>query len=256
MGVGVKLQPTTARQGLLWVRQGIATFWRQPIAMAGMFFMFLGLMTLASMLPLVGGTLALVLFPSGSLGLMAATQEATQGRFPKPKWLIAGWTGGTALRQQMLILGVLYTLDFVLVLLLSALADGGEFARLYLWGGQLNNELLEQPGFQEAIWLAMLFYLPLSALFWHAPALVYWHGVPAIKSLFFSITACLTNWKAMLVYMACWSVVYAAVGLALMIAASLLGDSSAIGAVLVPTMLMLTAMFFTSAYFTFKDCFE
>jgi hypothetical protein len=255
MDTDLKLQLTPARQGVLWVRLGIATFWRQPIAMAGMFFMFLGLMTLASMLPWVGGVLALMLFPSGSLGLMAATQEATQGRFPKPKWLMAGWTGGAVLRQQMLILGALYALGFVLVLLLSALADSGEFARLYLLGGRLDNEVMEQPGFQAAIWLAMLFYLPLSALFWHAPALVFWHGVPAFKSLFFSITACLTNWKAMLVYMVCWSALYATTGLALMIAASLMGDSSAVGAALVPIMLMLTAMFFGSAYFTYRDSF-
>ena len=60
MEAGMKLQITTGRQGLLWVRQGIATFWRQPIAMAGMFFMFLGLMTLASMLPLVALVVGLV----------------------------------------------------------------------------------------------------------------------------------------------------------------------------------------------------
>jgi hypothetical protein len=224
--------------------------------MAGMFFMFLGLMTLVSMLPLVGGALALMWFPSGSLGLMAATQEVMHGRFPRPKWLLAGWTGGSALRQQMFVLGVLYTLGFVLVLILSALADGGEFARLYLLGGRLDQGVIEQPGFQAAIWLAMLFYLPLSALFWHAPALVYWHGVPAVKSLFFSIAACLSNWKAMLVYMVCWSALYAAAGLALMIAASLMGDSSALGMALVPIMLMLTAMFFCSAYFSYRDSFE
>jgi hypothetical protein len=256
MDAGMKLKPTSSRQGVLWVRLGIATFWRQPIAMAGMFFMFMGLMTLASMLPLVGGALALVLFPSGSLGLMTATQEATQGRFPRPKWLLVGWTGSPGLRQQMFVLGVLYTLGFVLVLLLSALADGGAFAHLYLLGGRLDNEVLEQPGFQAAIWLAMLFYLPLSALFWHAPALVYWHGVPAIKSLFFSITACLANWRAMLVYMVCWSALYAAAGLSLMIVASLMGDSGSVGAALVPIMLMITAMFFCSAYFTYRDSFD
>lgn len=256
MEAGMKLQITTGRQGLLWMRQGIATFWRQPIAMAGMFFMFLGLMTLASMLPLVGGILALMLFPSGSLGLMAATREATQGRFPRPKWLLVGWISGAALRQHMVVLGLLYTLGFVVVLLLSALADGGEFARLYLLGGRLDNEVLDQPGFQAAIWLAMLLYLPLSALFWHAPALVFWHGVPALKSLFFSITACLTHWKAMLVYMIGWSALYAACGLALMIAASLMGDSATLGAALVPLMLMLTAMFFCSAYFTYRDSFQ
>jgi hypothetical protein len=28
----------------------------------------------------------------------------------------------------------------------------------------------------------MVLYLPLSLLFWHAPGLVHWHGVPPVKA--------------------------------------------------------------------------
>jgi hypothetical protein len=102
----------------------------------------------------------------------------------------------------------------------------------------------------------MLLYVPLSALFWHAPALVHWHNVPAAKSLFFSLMACLGNWKAMLIYAAAWAGLYTAIGLALVIFGTLLGSAGAVGLGLLPAMLMLTAMFFNSAYFTFKDSFQ
>ena len=144
----------------------------------------------------------------------------------------------------------------MLLMSVSALADGGDFARIYLLGGRIDADVVKQPAFQSALWISMLLYVPLSALFWHAPALVHWHNIPAAKSLFFSLMACLANWKAMLIYLAAWSGLYTAIGLALVILGTLLGSAGAVGLGLLPAMLMLTAMFFNSAYFTFKDSFH
>ncbi len=252
----MKLHIVTARQGWLWMRQGIGVFWRQPIALSGLFFMFLGLMTLVSMVPVVGNLAALVLLPACTAGLMIGTREAFQGRFPKPRVLIAGLRSSPAQRRQMLILGACYAVGVMLLMSVSALADGGDFARIYLLGGRIDADVVEQPAFQSALWISMLLYVPLSALFWHAPALVHWHNIPAAKSLFFSLMACLANWKAMLIYLAAWSGLYTAIGLALVILGTLLGSPGAVGLGLLPAMLMLTAMFFNSAYFTFKDSFH
>ncbi|MDI9332293.1 MAG: BPSS1780 family membrane protein [Alphaproteobacteria bacterium] len=255
----MKLQLVPARQGMQWMRQGLRVFWRQPIALTGLFFMFMGLMTTVSLLPIVGTWVALLMFPACTLGLMAATREAVQGHFPMPRMLLVALLGAAERRRQMLVLGALYALGFAVVLMLSAISDGGEFARLYLnaqLGGKLDVETLDQPGFQSAAMFSLVFYLPLSALFWHAPALVHWHGVPAVKSLFFSIMACLGNWKAMLVYMACWMGLYGAVGMALMVMAALLDSVALISWTFMPLMLMLTAMFFCTSYFTFQDSFQ
>jgi hypothetical protein len=252
----MKLRLVKAATGVAWMRQGVQVFWRQPIALTGLFFMFLGLMTLISLIPVVGGVLALTLFPPCSLGLMAATREAMGGKFPMPRVLLVGLLGAPAKRRQMGVLGALYALGFVGMLLISALADGGDFARIYLLGGRIGADTVEQPGFQSALWIAMLLYVPFSALFWHAPALVHWHGVPAVKSLFFSLMACLGNWRAMLAYMASWMGLYAAIGLALVVVSSLLGSADGVVLGLIPIMLMLTAMFFCSAYFSFKDSFD
>lgn len=44
----MKLQLVPARQGLVWVRNGLRVFARQPLAMTGLFFMFMtGLSLLA-----------------------------------------------------------------------------------------------------------------------------------------------------------------------------------------------------------------
>ena len=111
-----------------------------------------------------------------------------------------------------------------------------------------------RPEFQNTVWLSLLFYLPLSALFWHAPALVHWHGVPAIKSLFFSAVACLRNWRAFLVYGLMWTFIFVGTLLIISLVSSMLeGDFAA--AALLPATLMLAAMFFCSIYFSFRDSF-
>ena len=138
---------------------------------------------------------------------------------------------------------------------ISALFDGGSFARLYLVGGTLTRELVESPAFQTASWVAMALYLPLSLLFWHAPALVHWHGVPTVKSLFFSLVACLRNIAAMVVFLLGWMLIFCGVGLALMLLSLLLGQPGLLVNVMYPASMVLAAMFFSSIYFSFRDSF-
>jgi hypothetical protein len=173
--------------------------------------------------------------------------------------LVAFRTGRQRLRD-MLTLGALYAVGFLAVMGLSALIDGGEFAKVYLGGAPLTKELAEEPAFQSAMWLSMMLYLPLSLLFWHAPGLVHWHGVPPVKALFFSIVACVRNFGAFTVYGLGWLGVFLLGGVVVTLAAALLAalglGGAASGGVMVGTAMMLAAMFFTSVVFTFRDCFE
>jgi hypothetical protein len=251
----MKLNIVPARTGILWVRLGIRTFWRQPIAMTGLFFMFMALMSIASLLPYVGGFLALMLLPAATLGLMAAAREAFLGKFPMPTVLVSAFRAGQQRKKDMLVLGVLYAISFLVVMGLSALLDGGEFARLYLMGGTFSRETLMRDDFQAAMWLSTVLYLPLSALFWHAPALIHWHGISPVKSMFFSAMACLSNWRAFLVYLFTWLGVFAAVGLGVTVAAAITDSAELVSVMLLPLMLLMAAMFFTSSYFSFHDSF-
>jgi hypothetical protein len=250
----MKLNVVPAKTGSLWVRQGIRAFWKQPMAMSGLFFMFMAAMSLMSMLPL-GGFLALGLLPAASLGLMAATREVEMGKFPMPAVLLAGFRNGPVGKRAMLVLGVLYAAGFIGVMGLSALFDGGAFAKLYLVGGAIDVETVTQPDFQNAMWLSLLLYLPLSAVFWHAPGLVHWHGVPVVKSLFFSTVACLSNWRAFLVFGVMWSVVFLGTALVITLVSSMMGENDFAALAMLPAMLMLAAMFFCSTFYSFRDCF-
>ena len=251
----MKLNVVEARTGSKWVRQGIRVFWRQPIAMSGLFFLFMAIMSLSALLPIAGSFIALTLLPAATLGLMAASREVDLGKFPMPTILAIAFRANKERKRDMAILGLLYALGFVGVMGISALMDGGGFAKLYLVGGKLDAETIMDPNFQNAMWLSLLLYMPLSMVFWHAPALVHWHGVPALKSLFFSTVACLRNWRAFLVFGLMWTVVFMSTALILSLVSGLMGDGELVSMTLLPAMLMLAAMFFCSVYFSFRDCF-
>jgi hypothetical protein len=101
----------------------------------------------------------------------------------------------------------------------------------------------------------MLLYLPLSLMFWHAPALVHWHGVSPVKSMFFSFWACWKNFGAFAVFGLVWVAILLVVGLAVTLLATLLGSPEFAAVAMFPTVLVLVSMFFSSLYFTFRDSF-
>ncbi len=251
----MKLNIVPARTGLTWVKLGIKTFMQQPLAMSGLFFMFMAVLSVATLLPFIGAAVALALLPAATLGLMAATREATKGKFPMPSILISAFRAGQQRKRAMMILGALYAAGFLAIMGVSALFDGGQFARLYLVGGKITEELVLQDSFQTAMWVAMLLYLPLSLLFWHAPALVHWHGITPVKSLFFSFMACYRNFGAFTVFGLAWAGLFIVAAVVVSLIATLLGNPMLATVVMFPVALAIVAMFFTSIYFTFRDSF-
>jgi len=251
----MKLNIVPAGAGLKWVRQGMRTFWRQPLAMSGLFFIFMATVSLVSVVPFIGGALALVVLPALTLGMMAATQVAAEGKFPMPTVLFSAFKAG-AHRKTMLQLGGGYAVIFLAVMLVSTLADGGTFAKVYFGGAPMTPEVVATDSFQAALWISMVLYIPLSMMFWHSPALVHWYGMPAGKSLFFSLMACWRNLKAFAVYVVVWLVVFLAAGTLSLLVTSLLGDPQLMMAVFMPMALMVAAMFFTSMLFSVRDCFS
>lgn len=257
----MKLHIVPARTGLDWVKSGVRVFWRQPMAMAALFFMTMAAMSLASVVPLIGPALALALLPSATLAMMVAAAETVQGRFPTPAVLLVAFRTGRQRLRDMLVLGGLYTVGFLVVMGISALFDGGLFAQVYLGNQAMTQEIAENENFQHAMWAAMALYLPLSLLFWHAPGLVHWHGVPPVKSLFFSLIACVRNFPAFVVYGLGWLAVFAVGGMVVSLVSGLLAvlggfSVAALGGTMMGLAMLMAAMFFSSIVFTFRDCFE
>ncbi|MEY5023079.1 MAG: hypothetical protein RIS72_1654 [Pseudomonadota bacterium] len=209
-----------------------------------------------SMIPVIGAAVALLMLPAATLGLMVATEQAASGKFPMPTVLMVAFRAGQQRLKAMLLLGLLYAASFLGVMLISAMIDGGGFAKVYLANAPITPEVVNADDFQTAMWVATFLYIPLSMMFWHAPALVHWHGVPPLKSMFFSVVACWRNLGAFAVYLVAWMVVFLLGATVILMVSSALGGNDLTGAVLMPGALLMAAMFFTSVYFSVKDCFD
>lgn len=250
----MRLNLVKASAGATWVRNGIKTFARQPLALGGLFFLFIGVMSVLGIIPVVGGLASLVLLPAATVGILEATRFVEAGRFPMPKVLAISLTGDAGKRSAMLKLGGYYALAFLLSLAITMLIDGGEFARLYLVGGTLNEDTLRNSDIQAAAVVGTLLYIPLALLFWHAPALVYWHGVSPAKAMFFSLTACWKNLGAIVVFFMSWGAVFIGLALLVTLLSSVLGGGFLQAAVM-PLAMVLAAMVTVSVLFSVRDSF-
>lgn len=250
----MKLNKVPAATGLQWVRLGVRTFLKQPLAMAGLFFMFMAAVSVLSMLPFLGAALSALLTPAVNLGLMSATREAEAGRFPMPTQLLTAFRGGPQRTRGMMSLGGLYGLCLLVILLLVGVLDSAlapQIDTATMTQEQAMQAMLSSP----ALWMGMVLMLPLQILFWHAPALLFWHGVTPVKSLFFSALAAWANKGALVLFLGGWLAVFSLLGVLMSVFRMLLGGSEASSAILYPAVLLVVSMFFTSIWFSFRDSF-
>jgi hypothetical protein len=70
------------------------------------------------------------------------------------------------------------------------------------------------------------------------------------------VVACWRNLGAFAVYLLAWMVVFLLGATVILMISSALGGSDLTAAVLMPGALLMAAMFFTSVYFSVKDCFD
>jgi hypothetical protein len=243
----MKLNIVPAATGFQWVKLGFRTFLKQPLALAALVFLYAMLGLAMLIVPFAGPFLACALVPIATLGLMAATRVAQESAFPMPTVLFTGLRASRERVRAMLALGALYAASIFLLALLVALLVPMNL------DGKTAVDIAQSDEFRFRVMLTALLYVPFSLAFWHAPALVHWHGVPAVKSLFFSFVACIRNARAFAAYSLGW------IGVGLVVLAA-----SAVGAAISPwlaavvfgaTSTIATIAFYISLYFTFRDSF-
>ncbi len=272
----MKLHLVPARTGAEWVRLGLKTFWRQPLAFVSLFFLLMALISTVSLLPLVGSVLAPILLPFLTLGLMVATSVAyednparlgTAGDLQRPAgsaMFVAVLEAMRAEWRPLVKLGVISAVYFAVAVLLTSVIDGGQLARAYLLDQAPTPEVMASSDFQLARMFLMCLNLPLSLAMWHAPALVHWHRVEPVKSIFFSIVALFRNFGAYALFGLAWFGVFLLAGIAMGLAATvLIGVGSAVGGgaflgnvLIVGSAMVLAAMSLSSTWFTFRDSFD
>ena len=257
----MKLQSVPARQGIVWVRQGFAVFFRQPLAFAALFATFAFAIYVLLLLQDVGEFIALAILPLVALGFMLATRIAVAGGVPTPRVFVQALRGPREQTIAMLQLGISFALAAFLIFWLSDILDGGTVEDLVedLVAGKTTPEaaaalMAADPRIELGLLIRSLLASLLSVPFWHAPALVHWDGHGFAKSLFSSTIACWRNKGAFAVYSLTWFGVLMLTSVALNIVV-LLGNAQLAAVLSAPVSLMLSTIFYASLFFTFADCF-
>lgn len=254
------LQTVPARNGLLWIRHGFKVFQRKPMAMSGLFSVFLFAAFVLLMVPVVGVVLLLMSLPLLTLGFMLATHQVLQDQTPTMSVYIAPLKITRERRNAQLLLCAVYALATLLISLLSEWIDNGSFDALQklVADGAPADQIAEAAANPQLFWGA-LSRLGLAALlsvpFWHAPALIHWGGQGLMQALFSSTVALWRNraafaWNALI-----WMSIVLCLGLGLGLLTSLLGIGQLLPLLAVPLGLFLSTVFYASLYFTFVDCF-
>ncbi|KAF1020794.1 MAG: hypothetical protein GAK30_02289 [Paracidovorax wautersii] len=258
----MKLNLVPARAGFAWIREGAQTFFRNPLALSSTFVLFMIVLTVLSIFSIAGSIAALVLLPAATLTMMSATRMVAESPLLVPGVIGRALADVRGSIRSLLVLGLLYAAGYLLIMGISYLIDGGALARLLLIGGGLSPELVQQPGFATATWVTAILSLPLSLMFWHAPGLLHWYQVPPAKALFFSLVACMRNWKAYALFMLGWMGILLALNIGVLllgILLSSLGGGAVVTVVLgtfsTAAMLVTGAIFLCSAYFPLRDSF-
>lgn len=183
-----------ARSGWRWIAEGYRIYGKNRLMLALMVVgCWMLMMLVGSYIPKIGGLIATICLPAMSVGLMSVCRRLERDEVVVPATLFSGFSENPG---RLLSLGVMYILVVVLVLGTVALIDGGRFFRVFLMGAPLEASSANP----LATWVLLLLMLPVAMAYWYAPMLVAWHGHSVGKSLFFSLFACLRNWRAIIVY--------------------------------------------------------
>ncbi len=155
-----------------------------------------------------------------------------------------------AQRRPLLRLGILQLVSTLLVLGVDLLFDAGD------WSALVGDQETLQP---LHLLRLTLIASPMFMAFWFAPLLTAWDGVPAAKSLFFSLVASLRNWRAFLAYGAVVALIGVVLpGLLLFVAAVISTTLLTLLSAAMPMLLLLVfaPVLMASVYLSYRDVFS
>lgn len=232
--------------GWTWIQDGFKLFKRQPMAMFFWSLMTGFLITVSYLIPLFGQMALIAGTPVLTFITLCACRHVAAGR----PMLLSMWLEplrDRETRRRLFGLGLAY-LAFCMM--------GGFLATLPFMDSLMTAINPEGVLDEHALLAAMqgplitfgLLYVVISALFWHAPALIGWHKIQMRQALFFSMVACWRNKLPFLAYGASWAAIFFAVQMAGTFISAMGVSPSAVQILLTPVNIVVAAVLYCSFY--------
>ena len=244
-----------ARAGYLWAKQGWLIFRSQPMAFfSWAMFVSLLLMT-ASITPPIGPLVFVVLMPAVTFMTISACRQAASGQ----RMLLGMWFAPLkekGLFKRLLGMGSLYVLICLILGMIAFFPFMDELSQSIQTATASNNLLPLLDAVRTPMIIFAVLYVLMASIFWYAPALVGFHGVGLIQSLFFSAIACWRNKWAFIVYGLVWIGVFLSIDLAMELL-TLVGLSESTAATIqVPINIAAGGVMYCSFYPNYVSVFE
>ncbi len=254
------LQTVPSRNGMLWIRHGFKVFQRKPMALAGLFSVFLFAAMVMLMLPGAGVMLLLMAVPQLSLGFMLATHLVLQNKTPTAGVYLMPFRLTKERRNTQLLLGLCYAIAIIAISYVCSQMDDGSIAQLskLIGDGASPEKIAEAIDNSILPWIAGTWLILLALLsipFWHAAALVHWGGQGLMQAFFSSTLGVWRNRGAFAYNGLLWGLLHICLELTVSLLASLLGLGQLVSIIAMACGLLLSTVFYASLYFTFIDCY-
>ncbi|HNJ76027.1 MAG TPA: BPSS1780 family membrane protein [Azospira sp.] len=245
----------TAGDGWRWLGGGFALFRKNPPMLTLVIMAYWLTLAMTNIIPLLGPVIATLAIPAFSVSLMNAVRKLDNGQ---PLELPILFSGFRKELKTLIVLGGLYLATSLTALGASALADGGLFLQTMIGSYKPSPEELASGEFLAAAQIALILMAPVIMAWWYAPVLVAWHGFSAGKALFFSLFACLRNWRAFFAYTAC-ALFFGGIlpGILLGVLVAIVPGAASVASTLfmLPLMFVLAPTLVASFYVSYRDVF-
>lgn len=179
-----------------WLRQGWAVFLDDPILWLAVAAVSLIGMLVVALVPGVGSLAIHLFLPIVVAGWLQLCRRRAVGDQPTFADLFIGFKRRSS---DLLLVGVFYVVGLALVGAVTAgIGASGFFAGFAL--GRLAGLGVAFGALLLSGLLAIVLFVPVIMAVWFAPALVFFHHMPALAAMKASFGAVARNWLAMLVY--------------------------------------------------------
>jgi len=188
----MQVRKVTAAHGLQWIKDGFGLFRLNPVIWIALFFVYLLLGMLLSLVPLIGPIVLNLLAPVFMAGFMLGCQALESEEELEINHLFAGFKQNTS---QLVTVGGIYLVGVILVAGLVFITTGGTVMNEGGHGmaGQHDPAVEAGGHVMLAALIAMSLLIPLIMAYWFAPPLVIFHNMSPIDAMKLSFSACLTN---------------------------------------------------------------
>ncbi|MBV6271681.1 hypothetical protein KVP09_01935 [Alcaligenaceae bacterium CGII-47] len=240
--------------GWFWIRHGFELFRRQPLAMFFWSVVTSFLIMLSYAIPLLGQIVLIVMTPMLTFLTLCACRNIDKGiRMLPGMWLLPLREPGV--KSRLIKLGSAYFVASMAAAIIATVPFLDTLMAAMDTQGQIDYAALTLAMRGPLVSFGIL-YVVISALFWHAPALIGWHEIRLTQALFFSMIACWRNKWAFLLYALSWAGVFfgldAASGLLIQMGIS----ATAIQWLLTPANIFIAAVLYCSFYPAYMTIFE